>query len=180
MNALYKAFNDDNELLYIGISMRAAQRFHEHGKFSGWFEEVSKITVEWFPSREDAMDAEREAIIKYHPKYNIQHNGKKSKHSKTADDFDADGVTAKIVDGHYISAKRVELQPVYKLQEVAALLGCSGQRVSQYIDNGELGAMEWSRNTRKVKDSDEIREYVTYRVSGWQILDFLDSKGARR
>lgn len=175
--ALYRSFNESGELLYVGISMRMAQRIKEHDKFSGWFEKTAKITLEWHASRSDAIIAEREAIKTERPIFNIQHNTEQSKHEKKSDDFDADEITSAVVSG--VVFTRVKLNPIYSLKEVAEILQTSPQTVRGLISSGELGAIEWGSQVRKVRFHDEPREIISYRVSGWQLLEFLDSKGAR-
>lgn len=72
--ALYRHFNADGELLYIGISLRAADRLRQHIDGSCWRYEIARVEVEWFDSRRDASDAERSAIVKERPIFNTAHS----------------------------------------------------------------------------------------------------------
>ena len=78
---LYRHFGANGELLYIGVTNNVQRRVKDHIKKSDWFCVVRNITMELFESREDALDAEKEAIIKENPKYNILH----SRHNRRVD-----------------------------------------------------------------------------------------------
>lgn len=69
--ALYRHFNVEGSLLYIGISISAVVRFHQHHKKS-WYYDIANITIEWFDSRSEAEDAERKAIWDEKPAHNIR------------------------------------------------------------------------------------------------------------
>lgn len=70
---LYRHFNKDGILLYIGISLSAIQRLAQHEATSPWFEQISDVKIESYPDRESALDAERRAIENETPLYNIRH-----------------------------------------------------------------------------------------------------------
>jgi|GEM_PF-4158190 len=72
---LYRFFGSDDELLYIGISLHAAQRASRHAKEKTWWGEVDRMVIERFPDRASAMAAEADAIKIECPKYNVMHNG---------------------------------------------------------------------------------------------------------
>jgi hypothetical protein len=46
----------------------------EHRGDKPWFTLATKVTLEWFPDREAALEAEERAIKREHPVYNVQHN----------------------------------------------------------------------------------------------------------
>ena len=68
--ALYRFWDDDN-LLYVGISLNVFARITQHKRDKDWFQEISNITVEHFDTREKALDAEAKAIKTENPKYNL-------------------------------------------------------------------------------------------------------------
>lgn len=68
---LYRCFNGDGELLYVGISWTAARRFGQHSNGSPWWGEVAEITLEKFPDRDRVREAERLAIQNEKPLFNI-------------------------------------------------------------------------------------------------------------
>lgn len=74
--ALYRHYNANGALLYVGISLSAVIRFAKHKHESKWANEVHTMKVEYFDSREQALEAEQNAIKKERPLFNINHNKK--------------------------------------------------------------------------------------------------------
>jgi predicted GIY-YIG superfamily endonuclease len=70
MQYLYRAFNKEGELLYIGISSQWHHRLHQHEKTSAWIEEADHVTIERFPDRETVAEAERRAVLTEKPRDN--------------------------------------------------------------------------------------------------------------
>lgn len=71
---LYRFFDNDGALLYVGISLSAAQRASQHKHEKQWWPDVARMDVERHPNRAAALDAERHAITTERPIYNIVHN----------------------------------------------------------------------------------------------------------
>lgn len=71
---LYRHFAKDGALLYVGISLSWPKRTKSHARGSQWFDQVERVEIERFPTREAAIEAERNAIKAEKPKYNIMHN----------------------------------------------------------------------------------------------------------
>jgi hypothetical protein len=78
MTQLYRHFDSEGQLLYVGISISALERYKQHSG-TEWFPSVSQITVEHFPTREEAAKAEVLAIKTEKPKFNIRHLNSKPK-----------------------------------------------------------------------------------------------------
>lgn len=72
--ALYRFFNADGELLYVGISLNPGHRWGQHRADKPWWIEVATITVEAHRGRAEVLEAEREAIKRERPRYNLTHN----------------------------------------------------------------------------------------------------------
>lgn len=72
--ALYRHYDAANTLLYVGISLNAIDRLRAHVFGSHWSSEISQVKVEYFPSRQAALAAEKSAIRDEHPRWNIAHN----------------------------------------------------------------------------------------------------------
>ena len=70
---LYRYFNADGDLLYVGISANAFARMTQHQAGAQWWTEIATVTVEWFDSRREVLDAERDAIKSESPIWNKQH-----------------------------------------------------------------------------------------------------------
>jgi hypothetical protein len=73
---LYRYYDSDGNLLYLGISLNAAKRASEHRKDKHWWNEVATIKIEHLPTGDRALVLEIEAdLIKAEkPKYNVVHN----------------------------------------------------------------------------------------------------------
>ena len=70
---LYRCFDADGALLYIGVSKSWADRMYAHHLSKPWWGDVTRITLT--PATEaDAYTWEREAIEAEHPRYNVVHN----------------------------------------------------------------------------------------------------------
>lgn len=69
--ALYRLFDGQDRLLYIGIASNPERRWAEHKNDKTWWPQVKRRTVEWHPSRLVAMTAEARAIKSEQPAHNI-------------------------------------------------------------------------------------------------------------
>lgn len=72
--ALYRWFDADDLLLYVGISDQLATRVGNHIKGSSWMDFAVRSTIERFPLRDLAAAAEEAAIKAEQPLFNHQHN----------------------------------------------------------------------------------------------------------
>lgn len=70
MADLYRHFDKDGRLLYVGISLSAVHRLIQHKSTSHWFDEISKITIEKV-DKFKIREVEKKAIEKEKPLYNI-------------------------------------------------------------------------------------------------------------
>lgn len=68
--ALYRHFDAAGALLYVGISVSAASRLEQHMRGSEWAAEITAVRIEYLPTREAALSAERAAIIAEVPAWN--------------------------------------------------------------------------------------------------------------
>jgi hypothetical protein len=68
---LYRFYNDAGELLYVGITHRPQERFSHHRAFSSWWEVAATSRLERFPTRAEAENAERRAILTEVPVHNV-------------------------------------------------------------------------------------------------------------
>ena len=72
--ALYRFYDADGDLLYVGVSVTPWSRWKQHKGQKDWAEEVATTAVEWHDSRPEALAAEKAAIIAEEPRYNVQHS----------------------------------------------------------------------------------------------------------
>lgn len=75
--ALYRWFDRDQRLLYVGISNHILRRTTQHGDSKEWWRRVASCSVTWLPTRQMALDAESRAIVEEDPVYNIAGAGKR-------------------------------------------------------------------------------------------------------
>lgn len=68
--SLYRHYDKAGRLLYAGVSLSAFDRFLQHSKRNAL---VARMDIETFPTRREALQAERKAIIQEKPVYNVQH-----------------------------------------------------------------------------------------------------------
>lgn len=68
--AVYRAFDDQNNLLYVGISKNPRRRIYaEHRKGSVWYKDVARFDVRVFENRQIALNVEAAAIISEAPRH---------------------------------------------------------------------------------------------------------------
>ena len=65
---LYRHFDPNGALLYVGISLSAIERLRQHRATSDWFDQIARVDIEMFPSRKEAVAAERHAVKTEGPK----------------------------------------------------------------------------------------------------------------
>lgn len=74
--ALYRAYNSDGVLLYVGIAVDWGARWAQHRATAPYYNAVARLEIEWLPTRAAAKIAEREAVEKEQPLHNIEHTAK--------------------------------------------------------------------------------------------------------
>lgn len=192
---LYRHFDKDGVLLYVGISFRAIVRQAAHSNAAPWWDNVTTITVERLPSREAALAAEKRAVKEEKPLYN-KHWGKKRfryksqrKHGYTIDLLGAPDMAEAVVDW-YLSLTRNRLMP-------KALRGLAN-KFDQTTEAGRAYAItlraleELHKNSEPVvdEDSDEKRARTkagmeAAKARGWKpgpptLVDRLRDKDPER
>ena len=70
---LYRFFDADGRLLYIGITSAGANRWIEHEHNRAWWSQVASSTTEHYPDGASAAAAETAAIQAEQPPYNTRH-----------------------------------------------------------------------------------------------------------
>lgn len=69
--ALYRLYDANGTLLYVGITTNPRQRWTEHAMSKAWWDEVCSKTVEWFEVRIEAARAEAVAVRVERPMWNL-------------------------------------------------------------------------------------------------------------
>lgn len=70
---LYHVYGEADSLLYIGISKHFGIRWQQHAQKQPWWNERRRMTVDFYDTRDEALDAEALAIFTEQPKYNVMH-----------------------------------------------------------------------------------------------------------
>ena len=71
--AVYRLYDAQDVLLYIGVSQQPHRRWQQHAQGKRWWPEVARSEIgTWFESRELAVLAEAAAIRSERPRYNIR------------------------------------------------------------------------------------------------------------
>ena len=68
--ALYRCFDADRRLLYVGVSSSPTDRMHQHVSQSPWAGEIASVEIERHDARDAALAAERVAIATENPVHN--------------------------------------------------------------------------------------------------------------
>jgi predicted GIY-YIG superfamily endonuclease len=71
--ALYRHFDANDNLLYVGISLSTLTRLSQHRK-SEWTQDITRVDIQNFDSRLLALEAEEKAITTEYPKFNVTHS----------------------------------------------------------------------------------------------------------
>lgn len=71
--ALYRLYDTDGALLYVGITHNLEERWGDHRYWKAWWHLVHRKEVEWFPDRPSALAAERAAVQAEGPRFDKTH-----------------------------------------------------------------------------------------------------------
>ncbi|MEU3785236.1 GIY-YIG nuclease family protein [Streptomyces sp900129855] len=68
--AVYRLYDEDERLLYVGVASDPRVRFKQHGRDKSWWPRVTAREIEWFDSREEALKVEARVITRELPLHN--------------------------------------------------------------------------------------------------------------
>ena len=162
---LYRHFDERGKLLYVGVSLSTIQRLAQHKHHSHWFNSIEKITIEQFPSREEALDAEKIAIQKEDPLHNLAlKNIPNPKMLRITEDKKEESC-------NHLIKSIVSCNPIYTIDEAAILFKVGASKIKEWCENGRLGHVEIGRQW----DSRWNKWIIKKRITGWQILDYIEN-----
>jgi len=72
--SVYRYFDQNEFLIYVGITKRGSTRNREHNSRADWWPFVARQDVKHFDTREEAAALEKALILRYRPPFNDQHN----------------------------------------------------------------------------------------------------------
>lgn len=78
--ALYRHYDANGQLLYVGVSLSAVYRLSQHRR-SGWAQAIARVDIKHYSCRAAALTAERKAIYKEKPRFNIAMNNRREEPS---------------------------------------------------------------------------------------------------
>lgn len=150
---LYRYFDKDGELLYVGVSLNSIARAAQHRTQSCWYDDFHTMTRQSYSTRGEALDAETLAIVNEQPKHNVRKTTPPRPKSKSRAQREYEQLEYSIL-----------YKPMYNTTEAASALGVSTSRIRTWQKDGKLGFI-----------------YIGNRpmVTGWQIIDFLEWAGKR-
>lgn len=141
--------------------MSALHRLGQHAEHSDWFASIARVTIDRFETREAALAAERDAIIRERPLHNIHHKKAAKEAQRKADEKLIASAQAK----KDLIARIVYLKPVYSLHEAAKALSVNVRLVIRWIREGKIGYLTMPNTVGKP---------VPY-ISGWQLIEHIES-----
>jgi excisionase family DNA binding protein len=71
--AVYRIFDADDVLLYVGMSVSPETRFADHRTCKAWMRQAYRYEIAWFATRADAEEEEQRAIAQERPLHNTVH-----------------------------------------------------------------------------------------------------------
>ena len=71
-HVLYRFFDEEGALLYVGITRSISTRFKAHARKQPWWPEVADCRIAFFPDRAALSRAEKLAIQRERPRYNVR------------------------------------------------------------------------------------------------------------
>lgn len=72
-NVVYRFFDEDDALMYVGLSSNFPARLASHRTQSWWAPRITRIRLQVFPTASAAADAEVAAIRSERPRFNLRH-----------------------------------------------------------------------------------------------------------
>lgn len=166
---LYRHFDSENKLLYVGISLSTFTRLSQHKDHSEWFKKIARVSIEHFETREAAMSAERNAIKNEGPMFNIAMKKTMAEIAKEEKIKDAKLRELAEHEKKSIIKDVIYYKIAYPITEVIDMLSITRQEMSRYISQGKISTFEVEgRNTGRwpVK--------MKTMVSGWALIDFIN------
>lgn len=167
---LYRYFDKDGTLLYVGISLSAVLRQSSHKLLSSWYAEAVTMTIERFETRIMALSAEKEAIISEKPKHNVMHN----KINLTLY-FEARADIERL----RLFGRTVVYKPMYTTSEIADILfpdskSTAKKKVLNLINENKIKAIVTHEIQKKDAHGNDITQRK-YAITGWELIDFIES-----
>lgn len=148
--ALYRHFDDEGRLLYVGISLSPTYRLSQHRVSSAWFVRISRVEVEWFDDRGSAMAAEKHAIKSEKPEYNVVHkvSAKQQRMAELAEESCSE-----------LTLKVTRFNASYSLSDASGVTGVRPGKIAAALYHGDIPYYI---------DGDKVI------MTGWSLIAFME------
>ena len=161
---LYRHFDADGGLLYVGVSLNALNRLGQHKDHSHWFDSICRVEIQKFDTRAKALAAETLAIGNERPKHN--------KHKR----FVPEKLTVPQAEASRkeLTGWVVEFRLIYTHQEAAAVLNIGTSAVRKLIQEKKLGSIILPpRSDANTAHGTPHKPKEV--ISGWQLIDYFET-----
>ena len=168
---LYRYYDEKGLLLYVGISLSSVARQAQHKLASSWYQKAVLCKISRYENREKALIAERDAIMKEKPAYNVIHNKANDKEDELF--FERNCYRDRV----RLLGKIVSYKPIYNPREISEILygsQSSSGKVKALIESQKLQGILTKEREQKGAQGQIviIRDYL---VTGWQLIDFIEA-----
>lgn len=148
--ALYRHFDGEGRLLYVGVSLSPTYRLRQHLDCSAWYQSIATVAIEWFPSRASALSAERAAIKAERPEFNVVHKyTHKDAMREKAEESCAE-----------LTRKVTRFNTSYRAGEAASAVGIPGSHMKLALAAGDIPYYSAGRNVA---------------ITGWALIGYLEA-----
>lgn len=171
---LYRHFDKDGTLLYVGISLSAIYRLSQHGDHSEWFNSISRVEIESFETREMAIEAEARAIFNEKPKHNIMRPRRQKILNEIAiqELFEYE-LKRSEMSNEELTGRVVKFNILYSFSEVASMLGIGGKTLHRLIEEKKIGCILLPARDGLSAHGNPFKPKQA--ISGWQVISYLES-----
>lgn len=160
---LYRHYDADGVLLYVGVSLSAIVRLAQHRSASHWFSEIARIEIKQYPTRESVLLAERKAIFEENPRHNLMRptSAEVKREEKRMSRSEA--------SREHLLKRVTQFNPVYSIHEVSEVTGMAHSKIKALISDGSLGSIKVGATNSPNGVKSRLK------VTGWQLIDFIEN-----
>jgi hypothetical protein len=154
-------------LLYVGVSLSALHRLGQHRDHAHWYAKIKRVEIEQFQTRKEALAAEKAAIQREGPLYNVKRYSPPRDERRGAKESKDD-----LID------RIVRFNPIYSVEQAAKFLGLRPRYVKNAIARGDLSSIELPPARAGLNPRGYPYQPKTM-ITGWQLIDFIETLESR-
>ena len=175
---LYRVYDDQHKLIYVGISLSFFSRLQQHKKNSVWFDRMASVTLTQYTTREEALFAEANAINNESPQMNIMRPRSKELELAQRVLSDRNRNERKVwvqsdASRDFIFEKVVRFEILYSPSEAANVLNLTRKALDRLIEDKVIGHISLPNKAGKNAYGQPHKPKTM--ISGWQIIDYLET-----